>query len=131
MWKHMVSEVAHMQNPPPDPELFYLNLLISMKGNGIVLIAEDDDGKPIGFITGFVVSGENSTIPVGICDNSYVVPEHRGGRVYFKMINEGAAICKKNGAKVLRFQFRYDLKAEKTWARLGYRPTHVVYEKEA
>lgn len=131
MWRQSMTEIAHMKGTERDPESFYLHIMVAIKHPDHRVLVAEEDGELIGFVTGFITREEFSNSVVGLCDNAFVVPDRRGKKVYFDLMNrlqmEGIIL----GASKFKFQFRYDPAKVKVWERLGFKPSYLVYEKEA
>lgn len=87
---------------PRDDRLVALSrALIEDPGEGIQLLARDEEGKPVGFATVFWTWSTLDAMRVGLMNDLYVVPDLRGGGVGRQLIEHCRGLCRKRGANKL------------------------------
>jgi GNAT superfamily N-acetyltransferase len=106
---------------PSDDELLALaRVLVADPGQGVQLMARDDDGAAIGFATVFWTWSTLSADRLGIMNDLFVVEDARGGGVADALIAACAERCRERGAPELAWQTAYtNLRAQAVYERVG------------
>jgi GNAT superfamily N-acetyltransferase len=89
----------------------------------------DENGKPVGYSNIYVFNNMHNGDFDAREDTIYVLPEHRNGvgRAFSKFILADLA---QRGVKHLHVTAMTDLRVEKLWKRMGFKPvaTAMIYE---
>jgi GNAT superfamily N-acetyltransferase len=97
-------------------------LLADPAGEGVQLLARDDDGAAIGYATLYWSLSSLSASRIAIMDDLFVHEAARGGGVAEALIEECRARARRQGATTLNWQTaRTNLRAQRVYQRVGAR----------
>lgn len=135
MWAKMMDEVKLVGRCADDEqrERFFLGHILKLKSNDCYTIIAEDDGKPVGFVTGYIHYYEyGSSKLIGTCDNLYVEPKYRtpGGKISLKLVDDLIYWVNSMGAEEYEFLTKYNEREIKVWKRRGYIPVQVTFVRE-
>jgi ribosomal protein S18 acetylase RimI-like enzyme len=109
---------------PSDDELLALSrtLLRNPTGEGVQLLAEDEDGHAIGFATVYWTWSTLSASRHAVMNDLFVHPDARGRGVARALIEECAVRARRRGAATLGWQTAKDnVRAQRLYDRVGAR----------
>jgi GNAT superfamily N-acetyltransferase len=107
-------------SPSDDALLAMSRVLIADPGQGVQLIARDDDGRAIGFATVFWTWSTLSASRLGVMNDLFVAEGARGGGVADALIAACAERCREHGATELAWQTAHtNLRAQAVYDRIG------------
>jgi GNAT superfamily N-acetyltransferase len=108
---------------PSDTALLALaRALIADPGQGMQLLAREQDGTAAGFATIYWSWSTSSAARIGIMNDLYVDPSWRGRRVGERLISACAAECRRVGAVALEWQTAPEnVRAQSLYDRVGGR----------
>ena len=87
---------------PRDDRLVALSrALIDDPGEGVQLLARDEDSNPVGFATVYWTWQTLDATRIGVMNDLYTVPEARGRGVGRQLIEHCRGLCRKRGAHKL------------------------------
>jgi GNAT superfamily N-acetyltransferase len=106
---------------PSDDELLALaRTLVEDPGQGVQLIARDEDGAAVGFATIFWTWSTLSASRLGVMNDLFVADAARGGGVADALIAACAERCREHGATELAWQTAYtNHRAQAVYDRVG------------
>ncbi len=119
---------------PRDDRLVSLSRsLIDDPGEGVQLIARQEDGKAVGFATVFWTWQTLDAGRVGVMNDLYVAPDMRGGGVGRRLIEACRAACRKRGVGKLVWETAPDnTTAQRLYDSVGAdSSTWLAYEIDA
>lgn len=89
------------------------------------------DGKPVGYCNVFLTNDLHNGELIAREDTVYILPEHRNG-IGKRLVKYGLQMLRARGVKRLHVTAMTDLRVEKLWRRMGFRPvaTAMVYNFE-
>jgi GNAT superfamily N-acetyltransferase len=97
-------------------------LLADPAGEGVQLLARDDDGAAIGYATLYWSLSSLSASRIAIMDDLFVREAARGAGVAEALIEECRARARRQGATTLNWQTaRTNLRAQRVYQRVGAR----------
>jgi GNAT superfamily N-acetyltransferase len=109
-------------SPSDDALLAMSRVLIADPGQGVQLIARDDDGRAIGFATVFWTWSTLSASRLGVMNDLFVSKDARGGGVAEALIAACAERCRERGATSLEWQTAHtNQRARAVYERVGAR----------
>lgn len=109
---------------PSDEQLLQLSraLLADPEGEGVQLLARDDEGRAVGFATIYWSWATTSAQRIGVMNDLFVAPEARGTGLAEALIEACRAECAARGAGKLTWQTALDNeRAMKVYDRVGGR----------
>jgi GNAT superfamily N-acetyltransferase len=107
-------------SPSDDGLLAMSRTLIEEPGEGIQLIARDDDGAAVGFATIFWTWTTLSASRLGVMNDLFVAEGARGGGFADELIAACAERCREHGATELAWQTAHtNLRARAVYERVG------------
>jgi GNAT superfamily N-acetyltransferase len=111
------------------------NLLVALMGDlGIVCVAEDDDGKIVGFILVAVFPVPFNVKVSGATELAfYVTPEAQKTGIGKQLLNKAEQVAKQRGAKFLSMVSLESVdpeKAQALYTKLGYRKNETLFTKD-
>ncbi len=108
---------------PSDEALLALaRTLIEDPGEGVQLIARDDEGAAVGFATIFWTWSTLSAARLGVMNDLFVAEGARGGGAADALIAACAERCRERGATELAWQTAHtNLRAQAVYDRVGAR----------
>jgi len=119
---------------PRDDRLVALSrALIDDPGEGIQVLARDDDGQPIGFATVYWTWQTLDATRIGVMNDLFVVPALRGQGVGRRLIEHCRGLCRKRAATKLVWETAPDnVAAQRLYESTGAKSsTWLTYEIEA
>jgi GNAT superfamily N-acetyltransferase len=106
--------------PSDDALLALARTLIDDPGQGVQLIARDDEGAAVGFATIFWTWSTLSAARLGVMNDLFVSEGARGGGVADALISACAERCREHGATELAWQTAYtNHRAQTVYDRVG------------
>lgn len=130
LWKAMNKELPLLNMKNSDEEIFFVNLIQYIK-TGIVLVAEEDDGKIVGFMNGrILIEDYSKTQKYGFCEHLYVIPGYRDGNISDSLISIGEGLAKQSGASQIEFLCEDNPVIKRFYKSRGYKINQVVFRKE-
>lgn len=133
LWSKMQEEIKPINREYSirEQEIFLLSLFVKIKNGWHSVVVAERDGTIIGFITTSLRYYELAPDRlVGVCDNLYILPEHRGGKTSDRLLEYVINYGKSYKMKEMEFITVYDERLVKIWQRKGFRPAQVTYMKE-
>jgi GNAT superfamily N-acetyltransferase len=107
-------------DPSDDALLAMSRMLIADPGQGVQLIARNDDGGAVGFATIFWTWSTLSAAPLGVMNDLFVSEDARGGGVADALIAACAERCRERGVRELAWQTAHtNLRAQAVYDRVG------------
>jgi GNAT superfamily N-acetyltransferase len=107
---------------PADEDLIALAraLIAEPEGEGVQILARDDDGRAVGFATVFWTWSTLSASRIGVMNDLFVESAARGRGVAEALIAECVARCRARGARSLGWQTAKDnRRAQALYERVG------------
>ena len=97
-----------------------------------LLVAEDDDGRPVGYASGYVQHDPRRLLSrKGVLGDWYVRPEHRGAGVGRQLVDALFAIFEDAGCSVVETStWPFNTATRAAMEHLGFREIQIVYRKE-
>lgn len=90
---------------PRDDRLVALSrALIDDPGEGVQVLARDEEGNPVGFATVYWTWSTLDAMRIGLMNDLYVVPELRGAGIGRQLIEHCRGLCRKRGASKLTWE---------------------------
>lgn len=130
MWSKMMQELGEDWSNLNEEEYFFKLLTQIKREDCSVLIASDDDGVPIGFITGSVEKAQYLNCKVGFCPDLFVEKTHRGKSINDELVEGIVDFFLINDADKIEFMTLHKEGLIKVWDKKGYKPTHTIYRRE-
>jgi GNAT superfamily N-acetyltransferase len=107
-------------DPSDDALLAMSRMLIADPGQGLQLIARDDDGTAVGFATIFWTWSTLSAAELGVMNDLFVAPDARGGGWADALIAACAGRCRERGVRELAWQTAHtNTRAQAVYDRVG------------
>jgi len=108
-----------------------LYFLMEEQGTLHTIVARDDEGKVIGYMTCTIsVHPHHQTVLLGTQDAFFVHKDHRNSSVGTKIIKKAEKVLIERGAQHLTMFYSESKDLKKYYERLGYKPIeHTVYKK--
>lgn len=93
------------------------------------LVVRTDAGEPVGYCNVYVTADMHNSETIAQEDTVFVRKEHRNG-IGKKLVQFGLEELRKRGVKRLHVQAMTDLRVEKLWKRMGFKPvaTAMIYD---
>jgi GNAT superfamily N-acetyltransferase len=107
---------------PSDDEVLALcrALVADPEGEGVQVLARDDEGRAVGFATIFWAWSTTQAQRIGVMNDLYVAPEARGTRLADALIGACRERCRARGAGRLVWQTALDnARAQAVYDRVG------------
>jgi GNAT superfamily N-acetyltransferase len=107
---------------PADEALLAMarELIADPEGEGVQILARDDDGRAVGFATVFWSWSTLSASRVGVMNDLFVAPAVRGSGIAEALIAECVERCRVRGARSLGWQTAKDnRRAQAVYERAG------------
>lgn len=131
LWDESVSEIPERLEKGMCQELFLATLIGTFYNDNVYIGIAEHETEVVGFIYGCVKKEEYHTDKlVGYCEDIYILPEHRGGEVYNKLLEYGIEFMKSMGCTEVEGVCINDKVRNKFYERQGFKPVQVVYRKE-
>lgn len=94
-------------------------------------VVRTEDGKPVGYSNVYLTNDMHNRELIAREDTIYIVPEHRNG-VGKKLVQWALEELRSRGVKQLHVTAMTDLRVEKLWRRMGFKPvaTAMIYDFE-
>jgi GNAT superfamily N-acetyltransferase len=106
--------------PTDDALIAMSRALIESPGEGVQLIARDDDGAAVGFATIFWTWQTLSASRLGVMNDLFVSEQARGGGIADALIAECTERCRQHGATDLAWQTaKTNERAQAVYDRVG------------
>lgn len=94
-------------------------------------VVRTDEGDPVGYCNVFTTTDAHNSELIAREDTVYILPEHRNG-VGKRLVKFGLSQLRSMGVKRLHVTAMTDLRVEKLWRRMGFKPvaTAMIYTFE-
>ena len=133
LWAKMMDEikVPGKVADKVEQERFLINILAMIKKDNSSVVVAVEGNAVVGFASCFLHYYDHGTSKlIGTCDNLYIEPFYRGGKLMDKMLDMLMTFAKSLKVKEFEFLTVYDPALIKIWTRKGYTPIQVTYMKE-
>jgi len=130
LWVSMIME-EFGKDATPDPTAWIDIFGNRMTNNGhfTMLVAENEGGELVGYISGEVYPEPSDGKVHGISQSIYVMPSYRKGKVGLNLYHNLAKIFVSQGAQIIEFLCKPDKIA--FWEKKGYECTGTVMSMKA
>lgn len=116
--------------PDDDRNLAFFRRFVAPSDQGLLLIATDEDGEPLGFACLYWTFSSTRAAEIALMNDLYVSPERRGGRIGQRLIEAAAAAARDHGMHRLEwFTAPDNVAAQRLYDRTGAgRSEWICYE---
>ncbi|TPJ97641.1 GNAT family N-acetyltransferase [Mesorhizobium sp. B2-5-9] len=90
-------------------------------GNFLNFVVRTEDGRPAGYCNVWLTQDAHNGELIAREDTVYILPEHRNG-IGKRLVKFGLQHLRARGVKRLHVQAMTDLRVEKLWRRMGFKP---------
>lgn len=101
------------------------------EGYFLNFVVRTETGEPVGYCNCWLTNDAHNGELIAREDTVYILPEHRNG-VGKRLVKFGLSQLRERGVKRLYVQAMTDLRVEKLWRRMGFKPiaTAMTYTFE-
>jgi GNAT superfamily N-acetyltransferase len=115
LWERMVKELKPEYAPNAGWWVGMAKALLNTEAYHAVTAVDDQTGRIIGFLDGFIYPNPLTGAIHGVGQHFYVLPEYRKTPVAARLYREALKKAKAKGSKIIEF-----LTDATTWQRKGY-----------
>jgi GNAT superfamily N-acetyltransferase len=116
--------------PDDDRNRAFFRRFVAPSEHGLLLVATDDDGEPVGFACLYWTFSSTRAAEVALMNDLFVSPDRRGGRIGQRLIEAAATAARDRGMHRLEwFTAPDNVTAQRLYDRTGaWRSEWICYE---